>query len=412
MMESSSPQAGAFTPLRSAVFRTLWLVWAAANTTMWMNDVTSAWVMTSIARSALWVALVQSATALPVFLLALPFGALADALDRRNCLVGAQLYAAFIGTSLFISMYFGIRSPLLLLALTFANSAGVALTWAVFATLTPQVVSRYELPQALAMNSLGMNMARISGPLIAGVVIAHAGSAYVYLANAAIATVSASALLRWRGVARAAPHSSRGLLGDVIDGLRFSLRDRIIRHTVIRAAVFYFNSVALLALLALLARNLGEATASTFSVLLATMGLGAVLSTMVLPRLRRRWSAEARVLAGSAVYAVAAAALASSRTVGVAALAMVLAGFAWLLAGNSLSVEVQLAANDAMRARTMSVYQMVMMGSAAAGAAAWGWVAAHTSVSAALLASSLTVLALMLMATMNTLLTAARRAGD
>src|SRR5690242_18503492 len=157
----------------------LWFTWLAANTTMWMNDVAAAWLMTSLAPSPLWVALVQSASTLPVFILGLPSGAFADILDRRRYFMMTQLWVAGVASIIYVTAMAGWMNAPLLLALTFANGVGLAMRWPVFAAIVPELVPRSQLPAALALNGIAMNASRIIGPLVAGAIIASAGSAWV-----------------------------------------------------------------------------------------------------------------------------------------------------------------------------------------------------------------------------------------
>ncbi len=154
--------------LRLPVFRMLWLAWLAANLTMWMNDVAAAWLMTSLTTSPVMVALVQTASTLPVFLLGLPSGALADILDRRRYFAGTQLYVSVVALVLAGCAVSGVLTAPLLLFLTFLNGIGLAMRWPVFAAIVPQVVGRPELPAALALNGIAMNLSRVVGPAIAG----------------------------------------------------------------------------------------------------------------------------------------------------------------------------------------------------------------------------------------------------
>ena len=164
-----------FAPLSVPVFRMLWLTWMAANTCMWMNDVAAAWLMTTLTTSPILVALVQSASTLPVFLLGLPSGALADILDRRRYFMASQFWVAAVAVVLAIAIVSGGMSAPLLLALTFANGIGLAMRWPVFSAIVPELVSRPQLPAALALNGVAMNASRIIGPLLAGAIIASAG---------------------------------------------------------------------------------------------------------------------------------------------------------------------------------------------------------------------------------------------
>ena len=176
----------AFSPLGQPVFRMLWATWLTANTCMWMNDVAAAWMMTSLTTVPIWVALVQTASTLPVFLFGLPSGALADILDRKRYYLTTQLWLAGIGLVLCAATLAQGMTPLLLLALTFANGIGLAMRWPVFAAIVPELVPRAQLPAALGLGGISMNASRIIGPLVAGGLIASVGSASVFLLNAVL----------------------------------------------------------------------------------------------------------------------------------------------------------------------------------------------------------------------------------
>src|SRR5512132_476539 len=188
----------ALAPLRQPVFRMLWLTWMAANTSMWMNDVAAAWLMTSLAPTPLWVALVQTASTLPVFMLGLPSGALADILDRRRYFMMTQLWVAAVASIISVTVMMGWMTAPLLLVLIFANGVGLAMRWPVFAAIVPEPVPRAPLGSALALNGVAMNAARIIGPILAGAIIASLGSAWVFALNAVLSVGAAFAIQRWR----------------------------------------------------------------------------------------------------------------------------------------------------------------------------------------------------------------------
>jgi len=195
--EHAPAPPSALAPLGIPVFRMLWFTWLAANISMWMNDVAAAWLMTSLTTSPILVALVQTASTLPVFLLGLPSGALADILDRKRFFLLTQLWVAVVALLLCGVVLAGWMSPHLLLAMTFANGIGLALRWPVFSAIVPELVPRSQLPAALALNGVSMNASRIIGPLVAGALIASLGSAYVFMLNAALAITAALVISRW-----------------------------------------------------------------------------------------------------------------------------------------------------------------------------------------------------------------------
>src|SRR4051812_17015968 len=194
----TSPPAGAFAPLRHPVFRALWIANLASNTGMWIQNTGAGWLMTSLAPSPLMVSLVQAAAMLPVFLFALPGGALADILDRRLTLIAAQIWIAVAGLLLAALAAVGLLGAWGLLALTFALGAGTAVIFPAWAAATPELVPRDDLVQAIALNGVGFNLARALGPALGGFAMAAAGPAATFSLNALGFLALLWALLAWR----------------------------------------------------------------------------------------------------------------------------------------------------------------------------------------------------------------------
>ncbi|CAN7698596.1 MFS transporter [Variovorax sp. LjRoot84] len=374
------PRIGPFEPLiKQPVFRMLWSTWLVANICMWMNDVAAAWMMTSLTTSPIWVALVQSASTLPVFLLGLPSGALADILDRRRWLVATQFWLAGAAIVLCGAVVLDLMSAPLLLALTFANGIGLALRWPVFSAIVPELVPRTHLPAALGLNGLAMNASRIVGPLLAGTLIASAGTVWVFGLNAVLCVASGFIVLRWRREHKPNPLGRERLISAMRVGVQFVRQSQRMRAVLTRISIFFLHSTALLALLPLLARNLQGGGAGTFTLLLAAMGSGAIVAVLFLPRLRQALARDQLVIRGAMLQSGATAVMAVAPNAWVAVPAMFLGGMAWITVANSLSVSAQLALPDWVRARGMSMYQMAIMGASAFGAALWGQVAELSS---------------------------------
>ncbi|MDL9999012.1 MFS transporter [Variovorax sp. J22P240] len=373
------PRVGPLEPLRLPVFRMLWSTWLIANVCMWMNDVAAAWMMTSLTTSPIWVALVQSASTLPVFLLGLPSGALADILDRRRWLVATQFWLAGTAIVLCVAVVMDVMNAPLLLALTFANGIGLAMRWPVFSAIVPELVPRTHLPAALGLNGIAMNASRIVGPLLAGTLIASTGTVWVFGLNAVMCVASGFVVLRWRREHTPNPLGREKLISAMRVGVQFVRQSQRMRAVLTRVALFFLHSTALLALLPLLARNLHGGGAGTFTLLLAAMGSGAIVAVLFLPRLRQAMVRDQLVLRGALLQSGATAVMAVAPNAWVAVPAMFLGGMAWITVANSLSVSAQLALPDWVRARGMSMYQMAIMGASAFGAALWGQVAELTS---------------------------------
>ena len=392
LRRSSAPHApaSALEPLKVPVFRMLWLTWVAANTCMWMNDVASAWLMTTLTSSPVLVALVQTASTLPVFLLGLPSGALADILDRRRYFMATQFWVAGVALALCLAVLAGGLNAWTLLALTFANGIGLAMRWPVFAAIVPELVSRPQLPAALALNGVAMNASRIIGPLVAGAIIASAGSAWVFVLNAVLSVISGLVIMRWKRTHVPSPLGREKLPSAMRVGLQFVRQSPRLRAVLWRIAVFFLHATALMALLPLVARGLVGGGAGMFTLLLASMGAGAIVAAMFLPRLRQAMARDVLVLRGTLLQAAAMAVMAIAPNIYVAVPAMVLAGMAWITTANSLSVSAQLALPNWVRARGMSIFQMSIMGATALGAAVWGQVATVTSVHLSLALAALT----------------------
>ena len=397
-LRAETPRIGALTPLKLPVFRMLWSTWLIANICMWMNDVAAAWMMTTLTTSPIWVALVQTASTLPVFLLGLPSGALADILDRRRWLVATQFWLAGVAILLCVAVALGWMNAPLLLALTFANGIGLALRWPVFSAIVPELVPRVQLPSALGLNGIAMNASRIIGPLVAGALIASFGSLWVFVLNAAMSVASGFIVLRWRREHTPNPLGREKLISAMRVGVQFVRQSQRMRAVLTRISIFFFHSTALLALLPLLARGLHGGDAGTFTLLLAAMGAGAIVAVLYLPRLRQGYERDQLVLRGTMVQSVATAVMAVAPNVYVAVPAMMFGGAAWITVANSLSVSAQLALPDWVRARGMSTYQMAIMGSTAIGAALWGQVATIGTLQASLYIAAVSGTLLMLLA--------------
>ena len=388
--------APALAPLKERTFRMLWLAWLAANMTMWMNDVAAAWLMTTLTTSPVMVALVQTASTLPVFLLGIPSGAMADILDRRRYFAATQLWVSINALVLAGLSLADALTANLLLALTFVNGVGLAMRWPVFAAIVPEIVPKAQLSPAIALNGIAMNLSRVIGPVLAGALLAAFSSAAVFVVNALLAGVAFVLILRWKHQPKASALPGERFVGAMRVGLNYALQSPRLKIILLRVFLFFLQSTALMALLPLVARRLHGGGPGTFTVMLACLGFGAIVAALLFPRWRARYSRDQFVRVGTLVQAALSVLIVYVPELWLALPAMVLVGMAWISVANSLTISAQTALPDWVRARGMSIYQMALMGGAAAGSLLWGWVATWIDVAAAVAAASVFGVAMLL----------------
>jgi MFS family permease len=377
-----------WTPLRHKVFRWLWMASLASNIGTWFQNVGASWLMTTLSTSPSQVALVQAATSLPMFLLSLPAGALADVLDRRRILLVTQTWMALVAAGLGILTATGAITPGLLLLCTFLLGLGAAVNGPAWQSAIPEMVSREDLPAAIALGSLGFNMARATGPALAGLVVAAAGPSVTFLFNAVSFAGVLAVLYLWKRPVEEAVLPAERILGAMTTGVRYVRHAPEVIAPIVRGSVFVLCGSSLWALLPVVARNELKTGPAGYGLLLGALGIGAVAGAMVLPRLKRNNSTDGVVAAATVVFAGATAVLGGSRNFWVLMIAMLLAGGGWLSLLSSLNVAVQTVVPSWVRARALSVYLLVFFGGLAGGSALWGAVADHTSTSTALYASA------------------------
>ncbi|MEH0841156.1 MFS transporter [Micromonospora sp. CPCC 205711] len=372
---TAEPVVSAWAPLRTAVYRSLWLALLAANIGTWMQTVGAQWLLIHQPNASTLVALVQTASLLPMLLLALPAGALADTFDRRHLLIWVQLYLVVVAATLTLLTATGRMPPALLLTLTFAFGVGQALTLPAWAAVIPELVPRDQVRAASALGSISVNVARAVGPATAGVLIARVGVAPVFALNAVAFGVFAVALVRWRpGDARAVEVPER-FTAALRAGGRYVRHSPTVRRLLRRALVFVIPASALWALLPLVAARRLGLDSSGYGLLLAALGIGAILGGLLLPWIRTRLTANQFLLVAGAAYGVVLIVVASVRIVPVVLVALLPAGVAWVTVLANVNAEIQLFLPGWVRARGLAFYQVVQGGGQAVGALVWGVVA-------------------------------------
>lgn len=385
---TSHGAAGPWAPLRHPEFALLWFAGLISNTGSWMHDMAAGWLMTSLDPTPHMVAMVQAASTLPVCLLALPAGTLADRIDRRSLLLfvqGAMLLLALLLGLMVLGHVAGVTS---LLLVTFGIGACIAVTSTTWQSIMPSLVAREDLPQAIALHAMGMNIARAIGPALAGVIILHFGNAWPFLINAASFLAVIAALWWWRGRPRAAQAHGESFLQAMRTGLAQARDNAALQRTLWRSVLFYVTGSCYWALLPLIAREQLAGGPSLFGILVGSIGVGAVACALGLPTLRERYGLDRVQRFGQIATAAAVLGFALLRIPALGVMAALLAGGAWLASLSTLNVSAQLAMADHLRARGMALYSAVFYGCLAGGSLMWGSVATGIGVTNTLLAAS------------------------
>jgi len=379
----------ALAPLGEPLFRSLWIAAVISYTGTWMQNVGAGWLMTELTTSPLMVSLVQTAAAIPVFLVVLPAGALADMVDRRRLLLFTQGWMVLAAAVLGILTLFGAVNPWVLLVFTFLLGLGAVMNDPAWQAITPEVVSGPRHASAVALNSAGFNVARAVGPALGGIIVAAAGSGWSFLLNAASFFGVILFLYRWK----CAPHQplpTPRVSHAIAEGFRYVRGAPQVRSVLIRTGAFSVGATSLLALLPVVCQPHG---AQGYGFLLTCFGLGACAGAGVLPRLRLRYSVDGLVAGATVVFAAMTFLAGQVHIFEWLCLVLFTAGAAWIGILACFNVVAQTMCPSWMRARALSMYLLVLQGGMAIGSALWGAVAARQGVPAALAWSALAMVA-------------------
>jgi MFS family permease len=318
----------AWSPLRRPLFRALWVATVVSNIGTWMQNVGAAWLMTALTPSPVMVALVQAATSLPVFLVGLPAGALADVVDRRRLLLWTQGWMLAAAAALGALALAGVITPWVLLLLTFALGLGAALNAPAWQAIVPELVPHADLPAAVALNSVGFNIARAVGPALGGAIVALAGARAVFLLNAASFLGVIGVLYRGQRAAPVSRWPAEHVVGAIRAGLRYVRYAPTLRAVLVRGGIFILCGSALWALLPLVARNELGLNATGYGLLLGALGVGAIAGALLLPRIRRHVADDSLVVGATVVFAAVTMTLAYVHDMALLCTAMIAGGAA------------------------------------------------------------------------------------
>lgn len=378
---------------RNRTFRMLWIATLASNFGGLVQSVGAAWMMTMLTPSPAMVALVQSSVTLPIMIFSLAAGVFADNFDRRKIMLWAQGFMCLVSIGLAVLAYKGLLTPWLLLSFTFLIGCGTALHNPSWQAAVGDIVTRDELPAAVSVNSMGFNLMRSVGPAAGGAIVALAGAAAAFAVNALSYVAIIATLLRWHP-ALAPRNLPREPFGSAFAaGLRYvALSPNLIR-IILRGSVFGLSAVVILALLPLVARERLDGDALVFGALLGSFGLGAVGGALANGRLRARFRNETITRFGFLGFAVTCVALARGTAVVPSALALLLAGFCWVISLSLFNVTMQLSTPRWVVGRVLALYQTGVFGGMAAGSWLWGALAETAGLTVALLAAGAVLVA-------------------
>ena len=383
-MEQNS--AGLGRPLRVAIFRNLLIADLVSDVGTFMQSVGAAWLMVSLHAGPGYVALIQTAASLPYFLLALPAGSAGDIFDRRRLVLFTEVWMFGVALILAILTMVGLTSPWLLLALTFALSAGDAFETPTWRAILPELVSKDELPAASALNGIEFNLARAVGPAAAGIVIAVAGVSAAFIANVISFCGVIFVVARWKRPIRKQTAPRETLIGATVAAVRYTRNSPAILSVLVRTGVVLFFSSSLFALLPSVAKSVDQ-RAIGYGLLLGCFGLGAISGALLMQTLRARFSIEMIVSAVVVIMGIAIITITRLHRLSTLAVIVLVSGAAWVLFISLINALVQNLAPDWVRARVLAIFTLVYMGSFALGSAAWGGIAQHQSVRLALIYS-------------------------
>jgi predicted MFS family arabinose efflux permease len=370
--ETGSP----WSPFRHAIFTVVWIATVISNIGGWMYDTASGWLMTTLNPDPLTVALVQVAASLPMFLFALPAGALADVVDRRRLLIIFEIVIALVSTIFAVLVWQNQVTPLTLLLFTFLIRAGGALTAPAWQSIVPQLVPKSDLHSAIAANSVSINISRAIGPALGGILTAWFSIAVPFWVNAVSNLGVIGALIWWQPHENGARHLPAERLGNAVrTGIRHEWHNPHLRSTLWRALAFFLFASAYWALLPLVARNQIAGGPELYGVLLGAIGAGAVGGAFFLPRLNVLLGPDRLVAAGSLGTAITLALYRLARDANTALVASFIAGFSWIAVLSSLNVSAQVALPEWVRGRGRALFVTIFFGALTLGSVVWGEIA-------------------------------------
>ena len=335
----------------------------------------ASWLMTELTPSPVLVALMQTATSLPLFLVGLPAGAIADVVDRRKLLLASQAWMLAVATLLGVFAVLNLITAEILLLLTFLLGLGGAFNAPAWQAVVPELVGRRQVAAAVTLNSAGFNLARAVGPALGGLIVAAAGPGAVFLLNAASFLGVLVVIFMWRRKPSQSTAPPERVLGAISAGTRYARHSPSLQAVLVRVFAFVVAASALWALLPIVANRDLHLDAGGYGLLLASLGFGAIVGAFVLRRLGSIMSTDALTAIATIAFAVATLALGYVQSLWLLLPSLALGGLAWMATMASFNVSAQSAAPDWVRARALGIYLSIFQGGMAASSFAWGAIA-------------------------------------
>ncbi|TGE27725.1 MFS transporter [Hymenobacter metallicola] len=403
-MRDSSPGASLDTgatlwsPFTYSLFRAIWIASVVSNIGTWMQNVAGVWLVTTMTTSALLVALMQTATSLPAFLLSMPAGAMADLIDRRKLLLLTQGFMGMVAFGLGALTLMNQISALGVLAFTFLLGIGGAINAPVWQTVTTELVPRPVLPSAITLNGVSNNIARAIGPAVGGVIIAYYSPGWVFLLNGFSFLGTYVVIYTWKRSEDVTSGPAENFTGALRAGLRYVQYSPTIYAVLFRTFAFAFGASAMWGLLSVVVDRKLHLSSGTYGVMLSWLGAGAITGALLMGRAGNRLNFNQRVLLGSLGFV--------GTNIGLALITqaywlypvMFMSGLAWLMVMTSFSTSVQLHVPKWVQARVVSMYMLVFQAGLSIGSIVWGELVDRVSLEHSLLGAAVWMLLSMALA--------------
>jgi len=364
---------GTFAPFRYPAFRAIWIanLWSALGAMI--QSVGAAWMMTDLSHSHGMVALIQASSTIPIMLLGVPAGAIADNFDRRRVMLAAQIGMLIASTLLALLTWQDLVTPYVLLGLTLAIGMGTALNSPAWHASVRHQVGPRDLPQAISLNTIAFNLARSVGPALGGLLISIWDMSLAFALNAVSYIGMIVVLWRWRPGVEAPVR--KPMLQAIAIGLRYCAGAPSIRKLLLRGFVLGFGVAGYQALVPSVVRDQLHGTELDFGLMLGAFGIGSIIAAFFIAPARRRWGSENVVTAAMLCFVVAEFVLAQAHILIVTVPGAFIAGAGWVSALTTINVAMQMRSPEAILGRCLSIYQAATFGGMTLGSWLWGHLA-------------------------------------